>query len=287
MRSVLLLSLGFVLTSLPLARAQTKLEWKWKENDSFYVLAQRQVKQKLTIDDPSGDAKKAREINQTYDIVTGIRYRVKSKEMNGNFVLEQAIDGMEIRKSGGVTTPVQSVQGIVLTFQISPKGEVSDVRGYDAMIKKLADQGVERELLKGIFSEQMLKESLQETFSILPPGMQKPGEKWTSKSELQLGSLGKLDMTRSFTQLPDEKKDNRTVARISLTANSAQSFSKDKREVRATGNCYFDAEKGRLTSADLSRTTITASKIKLDKEYNCELEQTETITVQVLDKKPD
>ncbi len=278
------------------ASAQVKLEWKWKEGDTFYVKTTRLIKQKVTIRDPGGDPKKSRDVTLESEITTVLRYKVAKKESNGVVTLSQEIESLVVRSPGGnVSRPDAVAPETKLTLTLAPNGEVTKVEGYRGLIQRLADKQSDRDVIEKVLTEETLKQAANEIFAILPAQPVKQGATWPRSTAYQLGPLGKLSLKRTFTFEGEEKSASKTVSKMSFNTEATQ-FASNRRpgeawfeinpdqlkQCEGKGTLLFDAENGRLVQVDLTSRIKGTMQMMIDTRLHpSTLEQQETITVRV------
>src|SRR5262249_13447185 len=187
------------------------------------------------------------------------------------------------------------------TIALSPRGEILRVEGYDDLLKKLA--GEDAALQKGVqalLSEETVRQSLAEAFSFLPDKPVKPQDQWERKQEIALGPLGHLSFKRSYTYDSREKVGGKELDRITFTAattyqapkagdaNAPLQVAQGKIEADDFGGTItFDAAAGRLVQLEMEMKlkgtlllTVNGSNVAT------ETQQTQTVKIRLLDKKP-
>src|SRR5205823_5300384 len=90
------------------------------------------------------------------------------------------------------------------TLTIGPNQTVTEIKGRDEFIKKLAQANAQLEpLLKSILSEKALSQMYEQSFAVLPPEKDaavKKGQGWTKKDvKLDLGPIGTYTNNYTYT----------------------------------------------------------------------------------------
>jgi hypothetical protein len=282
------------------AHAQTKLEWKLKEGDKFYLENVSTLNQTMKT---AGVDTIQNNIEQT----TVSLLTVKKKNADG-LVLEQKIETMRLKPLSPTNLDektlkqAQALEGAVFTFTISPKGEVTRFSGYEDFIKKIGgnDQAVGKEVRK-FLTEDLLKAMPQELFGFLPDKAVKKGDKWERKVSYPLGPLGTLTSTNKYSYDGTEKVEGKDLDKITVemamtyttppaTPEGAKGLEVRKGELKAEGakaTIYFDSAAGRLVRSE--ETVPLKGKLTFaysGTETEVDLDQKQTIKNRVLEKNP-
>jgi hypothetical protein len=253
-----LLALGFVagLLSAPIY-AQTPLEWKFTKGDAFRLQTVSTINQKMKLLDQAGKPE-GKEVRQDIEYTVIMSYKVLDKTQDGNVVLETQVESMKFKKANGPLVPDEKVQGATFTISLNAKREVTDLKGYEEFIKKLASEDpTAAKTLPMIITKQALMQSAKEAFGFLPD---KPAKTWTRDIESPLGPLGNLTIKNAYKDEGSDTYDNKPVQKISVESTvtykaptEAQSTGSPFRVVQGDlkssegkGTLRFDAAAGRL-----------------------------------------
>jgi hypothetical protein len=301
----------FLLLVVPAAPAQVKFEWKWKEGDTFFLETTTHLKQTLALLGPKKDDLKQTEvkqqIKQDVEQTVVLSYTVKKKNPDGGVELAQKIEGVRLKTPVGVTSTDTALQGVEVTLLVNAKGEVTDIKGHEALVEKIL--GVEKntplgKTLQAVLSKDALVQTATAGFGFLPQQSVKPEEKWTRKQTVARGPLGQLALEETLTYDRDDKLDGKTVAKISTTTKVTELTPRpqaegtpqlfqvlegkfDRDTAHGSGTILFDAEAGRLVSAESSMKLEGTFKIQTSGEViDTRLSQEETTKARVLDKNP-
>jgi hypothetical protein len=144
---------------------------------------------------------------------------------------------------------------------------VSALTGGDDFIKKLAaaNPGM-RQLLETILSDKALKEMAEPTFAVVPGKAIPVGEKWTKKTELDMGPIGKYVNTYQYELEGSECTGDQVLQKIAVKATLDYQQPDEKQaqgglpfkiksakleSKNPTGNVLFDPKKGRVRSSTM------------------------------------
>jgi hypothetical protein len=283
------------------AHGQVNLEWKFKKGDKFWLESTSTLNQSMKA--------LGKELRQDMDITFLFAVVVQDVDANKNAVLEQTLEKVEVKNTGGPTGEIpaedkfnQQVKGTTFRLTVTPRGEVTKFEGYEELIKKLAgDDAAARKTVKAVLSEEYLKRAATDVYGVVPPGPVKIEEEWTKKQELALGPLGGFTLSRTYKY---EGKDNlagKPYDKISVKGEGAYSppkadeaggfpFQVTKADLKPegiAGTVWFDEPAGRLVQLDLSmkvKGTLTA--VVSGNTLDTELDQARSVKVRVLDKPP-
>jgi hypothetical protein len=152
------------------AQAQVKLEWNFKEGDTFYVENVNKMKQSL------GAGGNLREQEKTTTAVS--RYKVVKKTADGT-VLEMQFAGRKTEsKDGGaalVDPLIEKLKDVTFRITLDPTGQVTKFEGFDEVIKKIAgDNEATAKMLRAGGLEDSFKEGVT-------PGRAHYGNAWKTR----------------------------------------------------------------------------------------------------------
>jgi len=275
------------------ARAQTTLEWKFKEGDKFYVEEVSDMKQSLSVI--------GKDINQKTKITTVVSYAVK--QVAGKTVrLEQKTESVSVNSSGdGVGGQLEKImeklQGAAFTVTLTD-GKVTKFEGYEDFIKKVADgDELAAKFGKTLLSEDLMKKTIELTFGNLPDKAVKVGDTWSKAATIPFGELGDFKSDNEYT-FKERDKDGAV-----LTYKGTMSYLPPKgpgafggllkivkgkmKSDNAKGTIVFDAEKGRLVRATSSmsvRGSLTVEVMGNQIEMDIRVDQ--STSSRVLTKNP-
>src|SRR5262249_48956871 len=142
-----------------------------------------------------------------------------------------------------------------------PDLEVKSVENTKEFIKGLGDINPQMQsLLNHILSEDALKKMAEPTWYAFPPKGSLAEKKWTKKSELNLGPIGKYTTTFNFSF--DSEKDGKVKINIDTSLeysapsdNKGLPFVITKAELKSEsgkGHAIFDRAKGRFEHSEIT-----------------------------------
>jgi hypothetical protein len=275
------------------ARAQTTLEWKFKDGDKFYIEAVTDTKQTVTVGD------KTTTPGSTYTTVSSIVVR----KADGGYRVEQTIEGVKVKpnKADDPTAVVESrfanqLKGATFKFTISPSGKITSkgVEGYEELLTKLSEGNeAAQKGLRALLPEDALKADLNAMFGVLPDGPIGEGKGWT-RSETQVLLWGKLTGQAEYVYKGKVKDGEEITVNRKLTyelpKDAAAGVKVTKADIKvdkATANIVVDPAAGRLVSH--TQTTHLAGKLTTNdgsKDTTTDIDQTTTRTLRRVDENP-
>jgi hypothetical protein len=270
------------------AQGQTKIEWKFKEGDIFYVENVTGLKQTMEV---LGKKVPIETVN-----VTVSSLKVLKTDSDGGVTLEQKIEASRI--TGKAAPPqaalAEQMTGVVMTVRLNPQGEVTRIEGFDNLLKKLSQGNEEAaKYLKTILTEDTMKQSIQEIFAFVPGKPVAKGDSWKRMMTLTTGGLGVFQVEQEFTyegkvaggeqiSLKRDYRYEKPTADAGLPFKITEGKFKSE---EAKGTLLFDAEKGRLVRLDFkSKLKGTMAIATRDQNATMELQQETDTKIRVLDK---
>jgi len=282
-------------------QGQALLEWKFREGDTFFVETVSTLKQNMEVS--------KRKINQVVEQTAVLAFTVKKVNSDGSVVLEQKIQGMRFKSGVGDVAPDdrfgEKLQGSTLIVTLNAKREVTEIAGYEELVKKLSgDDAVQpnpaqRKLVEEVLSKEMLKKTASEIFTLSPGKAVAKGEKWDKVLGVPLGPLGHLMVRSNFTYEGKDTVDGKPAEKLTFTATSI--YESPKAGVGSTlevskaslntedykGTLFFDAVAGRLVQSEVKlRLKGSLTMSFQGSAIDALIEQDQTIKTRVLDKNP-
>lgn len=278
------------------AWGQERLAWKLKEGDKFYVETVSTFRQTMKL--PDKDQKSVeKEISQEIEYTTLLGFRVLKKNADGGAVVEQTVESMKFKNANSVLQTDEKVQGATLTFTLSPRGEVSDFKGYEELLKRIAGEDASMlKALRTVMSQKAVEDWTRELFAFLPAS---PAKTWERVHEAKLGPLGDLSIKTVYALEGKESVGGKAAEKISLasTVEYKQPAAQESLAVRvlkadlkvedAKGTIHFDADAGRLVDSAMAlklkgTLTLEVNGVKLE----ADVQQEQTVKARVLAEKP-
>jgi hypothetical protein len=271
-----------VLAAPALGQGPVKLQWKFKEGDKFYVEDISNSKEKIVF--------QGKDIEQKRKTTMVTSYQVKKVTPEGT-VLVSKIESVKPVSEGGLGVDLDKIleklEGATFTITLDKKGKLTKFEGYNEFMKKLTEGQEEvGKIIKMMITEEVLRKSAEEAFSILPPNPVSKGDNWKFDNALSFGPLGSFKMTHHYTYQGMEEG----LAKIGLKADMKYFPPKGEgglglfKVVRgnlksegANGKLYFDPEKGRLMKYSLAmifRGTLTLDVMGQTIDVDVTIDQT-------------
>jgi hypothetical protein len=225
--------------------------------------------------------------------------RFYSKFVNGQsgeYVYDSTNDERDTSSVlGGALTPLYDrLNGAVVSFTFSPRGEVTAVKGYKSL---LADILKDKPLAAQFFSEGESDEAfkIQQNNSIvtLPKKPVKVGDTWVEPYVLNLKKLGKFTGKKTFTYEGPGKVGDRETIKISITTELTADLDIDTDGAKvagtisvleSSGTAHFDPHKGQLVSLNSAMTLTGTLNVAVGgQNITIPMEQKLSATVELLD----
>jgi hypothetical protein len=286
-------ALGLAVLAAP-AFGATKLAWKFKKDDKFFINSSLNTKTKIEF--------KGQTLEQNVENNTVSQFTVK-KKTDDTVVLEQKIIKVKMKVTGGIggggdqEKMAGRMKDTVFTFTLDKNGKVTKFDGYDDMIKKLTKDNKEAaKTTKTILPKDTFEKAVAEVFGFLPKKEVKKGDTWNNDFTLSLGPIGSFKQKTTYTDEGETKDGEKLAITSKLTYAPPKGdggnlpFKVTKGDLKSEGfkgTIYFDAKKGRLVKSDMKATikgTITMEI--MDQEIEMTMEQKLDMSNKVLDKAP-
>ncbi len=242
------------------AAAQTKLEWKFKKGDKFYLEAVTDQKQSLQV------MGKAVQQNQSSTTIQSVEVKEASGE---KVVLSLRFESIKQKKAdggvggGGTEAMLDKLKGTTFTVTMAPGGKIGKFEGYDEMVNKLAEKNEDTaKMIRIVMSEESLRKNVEEIFNFLPDRPVSKGDTWKTETTLPLGPIGTFKAISNYT-LDGKAKEGELISFksdlvYSLPKAGAEGPFKvtkgDLKAENAKGTLVFDNTRGRLVRGDNSAT---------------------------------
>jgi hypothetical protein len=188
----------------------------------------------------------------------------------------------------------QVLEGAKFRLTLSPKMELKNLEGYDAVVARASAQSLELgRLFRTIFPEDVLRRAIDEAFGFLPEHELKVGQKWNKKLVLTLGPLGALSGLNNFTYRGYIDGKERIDVESSLSyvpPPQTSDFVFQKGDLKAEnvrGTILFDPQTGKLAQSEVrlklkGSLTVLVAGMRQSLEYD----QEQTIRTRFMDKPP-
>jgi hypothetical protein len=286
------------------------LKWKFEKDKPFYQEMSVDTTQNLKI--MGSDVKNVQKQTFTFS------WTPKDQDKDGNWTLKQKIEAVKMdfnlsgqpvsydstKESSGSNALgdfFKVLVGSEFTITLDKSNKVTKVEGRDDFLKKLTSANPQMEpLLKQILSEDALRDMADPTFAAVPAKEVSVGETWEKPSKLDMGPIGKYEVTNKYTY-EGKDKANPKLDRIKVDTNLKwvkptgaaggglpfQITDGDIKTTNASGFLLFDNDKGRLDSSEA--TLEIAGKLTISiagQNTTVEMTQTQKTVVKGMDKNP-
>jgi hypothetical protein len=293
------------LVAAPATNAQTSLRWQLKPGEAFTLQVDQQTASNVAFSGKSAETTidlgmtlgwniaaaddKSITIEQTVERIT---FRLDSPTA-GKLEVDTAARSRPTGQARKIADAIVPLIGTKIELVISPRGEVQSAKPLGEVAEKLLAEGGPAE--SGVFSAAAIRTLLKQPLTVLPAEPVAEGATWTSTSELA-ASLGKFTQTLTYTLGGPVERDGRTLAQIELSGAFAPKIDaagadpttpqsaggkKPPLVVKAhelTGKVLFDAEQGRLISAEQQQTLATQRPYR-ETTISVKLTSTQTSTL--------
>lgn len=199
---------------------------------------------------------------------------------------------------GAALTPLyERLSGASLTVTVTPQGKVTEVEGFKELVADVLKDNPIAAQFAGGGGNSAGKASYQDAFDQFPEKPVKPGDTWEVPYEIEMPKVGKVEGKRIYKVEAFDKVGERDTIRYSVALDLSFDLNLEVNGARVTGKMtasnasgtgQFDPAKGQLVSKK-SKYTISGM---LSVEANgqtipIQSDQTQTITVELLDKLPE
>jgi len=248
------------------------LKWKFEKDKVFYQKMVTKTTQNMKVMN--------NEVNQTQNQTFYFSYKVKDAS-DQKVTIDQTIIGvaMDIEIGGSkisydstkdttANNPLgeffKALKDTTFTIELNPKTlKVEKVDGRDPFIAKLVTANPQmRPLLETILSQDALKEMAEPTFAVVPP---KEGDsKWTRKTTLDMGPIGKYENTYNYTYEGKEGQGDKALEKIKL--DTELTYKEPGPDQAGQGGLPFKIKSAKLKSSNpLGQILFNSTKGRLEK----------------------
>ncbi|HEV3115978.1 MAG TPA: DUF6263 family protein [Gemmataceae bacterium] len=293
----------------PAPGQEVTLKWDFQKGKPFYQEMTTTTKQTMKV--MGMDVTQ----NQTQSFTFG--WTPQEQDKDKNWIIEQEIVAVKMdieiagqkipydstKDTAGTTNPLadffKALVGSKFKLTVTPDFKIKSIEGRKEFIDKLVKANPQMEpLLNTILSDEALKQMAGPAFDAVPSTALKKGQTWTSKSQLDMGPIGKYDSNYKYTYEGPEGKLQKIKVDTTLAyqppSPTAQTGnlpfrikSADLKSSGATGTLYFDNDKHRLDKSDQKMTL--EGKLTIDiggQSSDVELKQEQTTSVKTYDQNP-
>ena len=259
----LLSILGVVLLWVSMANAQKAYNLKFNPaNGSRYgVVMNTTTKMLQDIMGQQMEMNMNMDINATYNISDEASNKKMSMTYDTMKMLMEVMGKKIVMNSNDADTSkeqnkvLRSMIGKTISVILSPQGKVLKVEGAEDIIKGLAGKPAQQEAMKGVFGEEALKSSIEQSFRFYPDKPVKVGDKWMAQVQLNQGFS--VNGNYNYTLSKVEGKKAFIDVTGTLLTDSTSKLIKNGMEMIAdlagdmTGTMEVDIDSGMPLTADM------------------------------------
>jgi predicted secreted protein len=254
------------------AQAQTTLRWKLKDGETLNYTTDMVQKQKASV--------MGMEIETTMTQGMGMSWKVGAVK-DGKAEVTQTIDSFRQKMEspfaqfefdskegkepegpiGQLIGPImKALVGAEFTLKLDPQGEVSDVKVSQKLVDSLK-QNPALAQLGSMFSEDGLKNMVQQGGQGFPKESVEKGNSWTKNVELKM-PFGTMKMENTFTYEGPETKDDAKLEKIAMKAKITIEPAEDSpialkiKSGDVAGTIYFDNVAGRIRRSETKQNMV-------------------------------
>jgi hypothetical protein len=289
------------------------LRWKFEKDKPFYQTMTTETKQSMKVMN--------NDVNQTQKQTFYFSWTPVKEDKDG-WQIKQRIEGVAMdidiggskisydsTKESQANNPLgdffKALVGSEFTLTLNPKTmEVTKVEGRDKFIQSLTQANPQmKPLLDQILSDKALKEMAEPTFAVVPDQAESKskGDKWTKKSTLEMGPIGRYDNEYTYIyEGKDEKSKQLDRIKVDTTLKYTPPTdasgtgglpfrikSADLKSTNATGTVLFDNTKGRVEESNMDLNLEGKLSIEIGGQTTeVQLSQTQKTTVKTSDDNP-
>ena len=278
----------------PLAPADEPLEWKWKENDQFWVEYSSEYEDKNNITGV--------EVKQK-DNVHGV-FHVTVAKVNPDRSLTLSVKIHKFAFSNLQAQPLTKfLEGSTFEVALDPQLAITRMSGLEKVVKALPGSE-EMDKSQSQFMQTLLESMnrywLTEMLIAMPNKATKPGDQWEQKSSYNLDPLAQLVMHRSLKDGGTAQEDGKELRKITMDVkfdctpyqgeSNVLPFKIDKLEMKrseCSTTAHFDAAAGRLVKSSSRQKYAMNLQFKIEgTARGGDMERQQTHLVRIFDKSP-
>jgi hypothetical protein len=278
-------------TAVSSAAADVKLEWKFKEGETFYAENVTKTKQAVGAGAlPAG-------VEKTTTAVA--KYKVIKTTPEGT-VLEMQFagiksDGKDLGSALGSAFG-NNLKDVAFRITLNKSGKVTKFEGIDEYMKKIVgDNEAALKAARAMGMEELFSQGVTQTFGFLPEKGVSKGDKWKLTGKLPLPLFGSFKTETEYVYQGAGEKGEQ----ISLTQQLTYEVPKvqegtllriikgDMKCEPGKGQILFDATTGKLVRLETAfkfKGTFTTES--LGKEQTINMEQESTVVTRLLSENP-
>jgi len=270
-----LASVALVLLSASPAQSAETLRWKFQPGKSIAYEMQQNMEMHTTI--------RGQKIKTATSQTMDLTWHVDSVSRDGSCRMTQTIDRIRLSLEGPTGTveydssaeeqpndallntlrPVfESMVGAQFSLKMDALGHVSDVRIPEQFRKSLKDQPAGQ---MGAFSEESMKQMVEQASLILPQPAVSTNQKWNSQSEFDM-PFGVLKTNNQMTYVGPARTGNVPLENIRMTSSVRVETAPDSplgielKEQATSGTIQFDNAAGHVHGSTVTQKMVMTVK---------------------------
>jgi hypothetical protein len=199
------------------------------------------------------------------DEVEGVKMKI---DISGNKIEYDSTqaDGGATAGNPNLMDFFRKLIGAKFTVTLDKTFKVEKVEGVKDFIQNLGAGNSQMDtLLKGILTDDAVKQMCDPTFGVVPDGPKKPGDKWSKQTTLNLGPIGSYTVTYNFTYVGPEKDMDKIEVDTTLV------YTAPKNDPGASG-LLFRIKEGKLESQPASRKGVILYNPKAGRVESVDIE---------------
>jgi len=289
------------------AVGQTKLEWKLKEGDQFFLQTINALRQTIqstatTITEETTTVQRFRVVKQDARQLV-LEKTLRSRRVKNTFLGPGNQADAQKKLDERSAQIAKKLEGAVCTILVEPStGKIVEVRGVDEHIAKAF--GDKPELEKTVAAEvsaKTVKQEMETIFTSLLPGRPvQRGDAWEKRTVISFGPIGEFAADGNYAYEGKSDWDGKSADRVDVAwtltyappgKDSGLPYTIKRAALKtekAKGTYYFDADKGRLVH--FGRTVQVKGMLEIllgSDQAQIEIEEEQRTTIRLLDRDPE
>lgn len=285
--------LCFLLTTVPAADAQRRIQYNLRPGDSFYVQLTTNRTGAFTV---AGNVSK-----EVSEHVVLQKLEVLRVEPNENVrVLHTIVKTLEKKNGQDIKEPL-SMAGANVQVTYNTAMVPQRIDGYEEFIQTLAGKQVSsQETLRSMMTKEAVLQLVSSYLAVTPGAAVKVGDSWKRDEQIPLGPLGSFTMNRTLKYAGPVQLNGANVDRIVIDGSmtyAPPAGNDPKAPFRITrgtmdakqmkGEVLFDSQAGRMVSLVLEYETVGDFVLEASGQtVEMKIAGSEKNTVEVFDQLP-